>query len=62
MVQCMESLTQKLHPGVVINWKKIGGAPSSTNGNGARESDSPAPVPMEIDPATEEGNVRTRVD
>ncbi len=53
LVQCMESLTQKLHPGVVINWRRIGDAPPS--GNGAR--DSPAPVPMEIDQPIEEGNV-----
>lgn len=59
LVQCMESLTQKLHPGVVINWRRIGDAPppGNSNNNGTREVNSPAPVPMEIDQPTEEGNV-----
>ena len=39
LVQCMENLTQKLHPGVVVSFQKIGGA-----------SPTPPPdvVPMEI--------------
>ena len=32
LVQSMESLTQKLQPGVVIHFKKIGGVPSPRNG------------------------------
>ena len=42
----MESLTQKLHPGVVINFQKIGGVspPSSSTAHAAREA-----TPMETD-------------
>lgn len=32
LVQCMESLTQKLQPGVVISFKKIGTKASPPNG------------------------------
>ena len=42
LVQCMESLTQKLHPGVVVNFQKIGGSSPSNN-------DNSVPIPMEID-------------
>lgn len=41
LVQSMESLTQKLHPGVVLNFQKTGG---NDIVNGHQE-----PVPMEID-------------
>ena len=46
LAQCMESLTQKLHPGVVINFQKIGGVspPSSSTAHAAREA-----TPMETD-------------
>ena len=41
LVKCMESLTQKLHPGVVVNFLKVGANGSSLPGNEA--------TPMEID-------------
>ena len=41
LVQSMESLIQKLHPGVVVNFQKTGG---NNMVNGHQE-----PVPMEID-------------
>ena len=39
LVQCMENLTQKLHPGVVVNFQKVGGV-----------SPTPPPdvIPMEV--------------
>ena len=42
----MESLTQKLHPGVVINFQKIGGVspPSGSTAHAAREA-----TPMETE-------------
>ncbi len=60
LVQCMESLTLKLHPGVVINWKRIGGAPASGTNNGSREGESPGPVAMEIDQPSEEKSLNVR--
>ena len=42
----MESLTQKLHPGVVINFRKIGGVSSPNNGVAQAVRDA---TPMEID-------------
>ena len=50
LVQAMESLSQKMHPGVVINFQKIGGALPSNNsiGPGSKEiSRSNTPVAME---------------
>ena len=46
----MESLTQKLHPGVVVNLQKIGGcSPNSSVGTGSKDiSRSNTPVAMEI--------------
>lgn len=39
LMQCMENLTQKLHPGVVVNFQRMGGA-----------SPTPPPdaIPMEV--------------
>ena len=50
LVQAMESLTQKLHPGVVINFQKIGGSsPNSSIGLGSKDvSRSNTPLDMEI--------------
>ena len=45
MVQCMESLTQKLHPGVVLYFQKIGGAPPLNNSGSGHNT----PISMEID-------------
>ena len=46
LAQCMESLTQKLHPGVVINFRKIGGVSSPNNGAALAVRED---TPMEID-------------
>lgn len=51
MVQCMESLTQKLHPGVVLYFKKIGGVPPLDNSGSGHST----PVSMEVDPPEEPG-------
>ena len=50
LVQCLESISQKLHPGVVINFQKIGGcSPNSSLGPGSKDiSRSNTPVAMEI--------------
>ena len=44
LVQVMESLTQKLYPGVVINFMKIGGASPSNPGSKDRSN---TPIAME---------------
>ena len=51
----MESLTQKLHPGVVLYFKKIGGAPPLDNSSGSGHS---TPVSMEVNHPLEESQDR----
>jgi hypothetical protein len=55
LVQSLESISQKLHPGVVINFQKIGGcSPNSSIGPGSKDiSRSNTPVAMEIDNVTQ---------
>ena len=50
LVQSLESISQKLHPGVVINFQKIGGcSPNSSLGPGSKDiSRSNTPVALEI--------------
>ena len=50
LVQCMESLTQKLQPGVVISFKKIG----------SKSSPSAGQENMEVEGKEKEGRVRRR--